>query len=47
MLFEKNEKINEYIEKNKEKIEEKNNEYSEIEKNLISKNQFEKYKWIY
>ena len=47
MLFEKNEKINEYIEKNKENIEEKNNEYSEIEKNLISKNQFEKYKLIY
>lgn len=43
-FLKKNEKINEYIEKNKEKIEEKNNEYSEIEKNLISKNQFEKYK---
>lgn len=41
-FLKKNEKINEYIEKNKEKIEEKNNEYSEIEKNLISKNQFEK-----
>ena len=35
-FLKKNEKINEYIEKNKEKIEEKNNEYSEIEKNLIS-----------
>lgn len=41
-FLKKNEKINEYIEKNKEKIEEKNNEYNEIEKNLISKNQFEK-----
>lgn len=41
-FLKKNEKINEYIEKNKEKIEEKNNEYKEIEKNLISKNQFEK-----
>ena len=41
-FLKKNEKINEYIEKNKEKIEEKNYEYKEIEKNLISKNQFEK-----
>lgn len=34
-------KINEFIVKKKEKIKEKENEYEEIEKNLISKNSFE------
>lgn len=41
-FLKKEERINEYIGKNREKIKEKNNEYNEIEKNLISKNQFEK-----